>query len=226
MNKLFIVATPLGNLGDITLRALEVLRSVKLIACEDTRNSKKLLDHYGIKSRLVSYHQHSGQGKTDWLIDYLKREGDVALITDAGTPGIADPGNKLIAEVVSRLGGQVETVPLPGPSAIIAALSISGLPTDKFLFLGFLPHKKGKETMIKRITESKETAVFYESTHRIAKTMEMLSKFFDSSRQVVVCRELTKKFETVYRGNIGEVSKQLEIGVTKGEFVVVIEGKR
>jgi len=225
MNKLYIVATPIGNLGDITLRALEILKSVKLIACEDTRQSRKLTEHYGISARLVSYHQHSGQSKVDWLIEYLKNQGDAALITDAGTPGISDPGNKLVEEAVSRLGGQLEVIAIPGPSAIIAALSVSGLPTDKFVFLGFLPHKKGKETMLKRIAESRETVVFYESTHRILKTLEKLSKIFDTDRRLVVCRELTKKFETVYRGTIMEVKSQLEKGVSKGEFVVIVEGK-
>ncbi|MFA5020609.1 MAG: 16S rRNA (cytidine(1402)-2'-O)-methyltransferase [Patescibacteria group bacterium] len=223
--KLYIVATPLGNLSDITLRALEVLKSVPLIACEDTRVSLKLLQAYGIKTKTVSYHQHSTAGKSAWLLAKLAEVGELALITDAGTPGISDPGNLLIAEAVKKFGDQLEVIAIPGASAIIAALSISGLPTDQFLFLGFLPHKKGRETLFKRIQDSEETAVFYESTHRIIKTLEKLAELIAAPRQLVICRELTKKFETVYRGNAPAVLADVKAGVTKGEFVVVVEGK-
>jgi len=236
MNKLYIVATPIGNLKDITLRALETLKSVPLIACEDTRVSSKLLAHYQIKAKLVSYHQHSDAGKADWLIDYLKNQGSIALITDAGTPGIADPGNQLIAELVARRENQVEIVPIPGVSALAAALSISGLPTDKFMFWGFLPHKKGKETIIRNIVSGNITSVFYESTHRIVKTLEKIQEMMPASasgygkampggaktKQIMVCRELTKKFETVYRGDINQVIKLLKNDKTKGEFTVII----
>ncbi|MEI6288082.1 MAG: 16S rRNA (cytidine(1402)-2'-O)-methyltransferase [bacterium] len=227
--KLYIVATPLGNLGDITLRALDILKSVPLIACEDTRVSQKLLSHYQIKTKTISYHQHSNSAKVDFLLNRLKEIGEMALITDAGTPGISDPGNLLIVECLKKFGAECEIIPIPGASAIISALSISGLPTDSFLFLGFLPHKKGKETMIKRIIDSKETVVFYESTHRIIKTLEKIKEMMplgaNITRQFIICRELTKKFETIYRGTIEQVLEKLNNDTTKGEFVVVVEGK-
>ena len=207
--KLYIIATPIGNLADITLRAIETLKSVDLIACEDTRVSKKLLDHYEITTKLISYHQHSGQTKVVQIIDELKAGKDLAVITDAGTPGISDPGNKLVADVISQLGDEVQIIPIPGPSALISALSISGLPTDRFLFLGFLPHKKGKETLIKKIADNEMVSVFYESTHRIMKTLEKMKNFLEPERQIVVCRELTKKFETIYRGTVSEVLEKL-----------------
>lgn len=228
--KLYIVATPLGNLGDITLRALEVLKSAPLIACEDTRVSQKLLSHYQIKTKTVSYHQHSNPAKVDFLLAKLAEVGEMALITDAGTPGISDPGNLLVEAAVKKFGDKCEIIPIPGPSAIISILSVSGLPTDKFLFLGFLPHKKGKETAIKRIIGSDETVVFYESTHRIIKTLEKMKEMMppgadNKNRRIVIGRELTKKFESVYRGNIKQILDQLKSDTTKGEFVVVVEGK-
>lgn len=219
--KLYIVATPIGNLKDITLRALEILKSVPLIICEDTRTSQKLLRAHEIESRLESYHQHSKPEKVKYILDLLDEIGSAALITDAGTPGISDPGNMLIAEAVKKFGEGCEIIPIPGPSAIVAALSISGFPTDKFSFFGFMPHKKGKETTIKNILNNKETSIFYESTHRIIKTLEKL-KEFDHKRQIIVCRELTKKFETVYRGTVEEVLHKIETGNSKGEFVVVV----
>lgn len=222
MSKLFIVATPIGNLADITLRALAILKSVDLIACEDTRHSQKLLNHYQIRTRLVSYHQHSRENKIDFLLRELKVGKQIALITDAGTPGVSDPGNRLIATVVEKLGESVEIIAIPGPSAVVAALSLSGLPTDKFLFLGFLPHKKGREKLFTRVRESEETVVFYESPHRILKTLKRLSEILENDRPVVVCRELTKKFERVYRGKAREILSKLEAEGVKGEFVVII----
>jgi len=226
MTKLYIVATPIGNLSDITLRAIETLKSVDLILCEDTRVSCRLMDYYGISTKLMSYHQHSDESKVIFLLNKLKDGVDMALITDAGTPGISDPGNKLIAEIVDRVSDYCEIIPIPGPSAVTTALSIAGMPTDKFLFLGFIPHKKGRETLFARINESQETVVFYESTHRILKTLEKLNELLDKNRRVVVCRELTKKFETVYRGNMEEVLQKLQGDMTKGEFVVIIEGNK
>lgn len=222
--KLYIVATPIGNLADITLRALSTLKEVDLIASEDTRVSQKLLAHYEIKTKLVSYHQHSRDNKIDFLIQELAGGKSLALITDAGTPGIADPGNKFIDRAKEKLP-DLTIVPVPGPSALIAALSIAGLPTDRFSFFGFLPHKKGKETILKKIAASEETTVFYESTHRILKTLEQLAKFIDPKRKLVVCRELTKKFETTYRGNVDLALAQLKKDTVKGEFVVVVAGK-
>lgn len=219
--KLYIVSTPIGNLEDITLRALRILNEVDFVLCEDTRVSKRLLDKYEIKTPTLSYFQHSKISKVNKIIDLLKEGKDLALVSDAGTPGISDPGNKLIEQVVQELGEQVQVIPIPGPAAVIAALSISGLPTDKYVFYGFLPHKKGKETILKEIIDNKFTSVFYESTHRIIKTLEKF-KELGLDKQVVVCRELTKKFETVYRGDINGVLIQLREDTVKGEFVVVV----
>ncbi len=220
MSKLYIVATPIGNLEDITLRALRILKEVDFILCEDTRQTKVLLDKYEIKTQTLSYFQHSKPGKVNQIIDLLKQGKDLALVSDAGTPGISDPGNKLIEQVVKELP-DVKIEPIPGPSAVISALSISGLPTDKFIFYGFLPHKKGKEKILKEIINNKFTSVFYESTHRILKTLNKLEEL-GLNKQVVVCRELTKKFETVYRGDINQVLNQLNNDTIKGEFVVII----
>lgn len=225
MSKLYIVATPIGNLEDITLRAIDTLKSVDIIACEDTRVTKKLLDRFDIKKPTVSYHQHSKVTKVDYLIKQLKEGKDIALVTDAGTPGISDPGGILVAEAIKN---KIEVVPIPGPSALTTLISASGLPMDKFSFLGFLPHKKGKQTLIKEIVKSKYPVVFYESTHRIMKTLEQIKdEFNDKGKQskVVVGRELTKKFETIYRGNILQVLDQIKENSQKGEFVVIVYKK-
>lgn len=219
--KLYIVATPIGNLEDISLRALRILKEVDFVLCEDTRQTKILLDKYDIKTPTISYFQHSGLTKVNQIIDLLKKGKNLALVSDAGTPGISDPGNKLIELVLKELP-DAKIEPIPGACAAIAALSISGLPTDKFVFYGFLPHKKGKETILKEIIGNKFTSVFYESTHRILKTLNKLKDLGLGDKQVVVCREVTKKFETIYRGTISEVLPELEKGVTKGEFVVVV----
>ncbi len=226
MSKFYIVATPIGNLEDITFRALETLKQVDLILCEDTRVSRHLLDHYNISTKVMSYHQHSGASKINLVLDKIKSGLNIALITDAGTPGISDPGNMLVAEILKSLGSECEIIPMPGPSAVITALSVSGLPTDKFLFLGFIPHKKGRETLFKRITGSEETIVFYESTHRIMKTLNSLSEVLSEDRRVVICRELTKKFETIYRGSINEVLEKIKNDTIKGEFVVIVDGAK
>jgi 16S rRNA (cytidine1402-2'-O)-methyltransferase len=219
--NLYIVATPIGNLRDISLRALDILKDVDLVLCEDTRVSKVLLDKYHLKTPTMSYFQHSKVSKVKKIIDLLKIGKDIALISDAGTPGISDPGNKLISQVVKELGDEVKIMPIPGSSAVISALSISGLPTDKYVFYGFLPHKKGKETILKEIIANKFTSVFYESTHRIIKTLTKLQEL-GLNKKVIVCRELTKKFETVYRGDINQVLDNLNNDTTKGEFVVVV----
>ncbi len=215
--KIYIVATPIGNLSDITLRALEVLKSVDFVASEDTRVSKKLLDSYEIKTRLVSYHQHSGRRKIDFFIRELRKGRTIALISDAGTPGISDPGNELIAE----LADEFPVIPVPGPSALLAGLSISGLPANRFCFLGFLPRKKGRRKIFQEIKEAKTTIAFYESPYRILKTLESL-KDLGQERTVVVCRELTKKFETVYRGTSAELAGRLKAESIKGEFLVIV----
>jgi 16S rRNA (cytidine1402-2'-O)-methyltransferase len=224
MSNLYIVATPIGNLEDITLRALRILKEVDLILCEDTRVTRKLLDHYEIKTPTLSYHEHSGLEKVDYIAEQLKNGKNLALVSDAGTPGISDPGNKLISLLINEHKIELAIIPIPGPSAITAALSISGMPTDKFIFYGFLPHKKGKETILKEIIGNEYVSVFYESTHRIIKTLEKL-KTLRLDRGIVICRELTKKFETIYRGTVDEVLNKIKPEEVKGEFVVLIKGK-
>ena len=220
--NLFIVATPIGNLGDITLRALETLKDVDIILCEDTRVSKVLLDHYIIKKPLLSYHHHSDARKINEIKDLLAEGKNVALVTDAGTPGISDPGNELIIHLAIEQFNNltISIIPIPGPSAAIAALSICGFPTDKFIFLGFPPHKNKRQKFFKEVATADHTIVFYESGHRIQKCLGELSTVLKPTQKVVVCRELTKKFEAIYRGTITEISK-LDMD-KRGEFVVVI----
>ena len=217
MGKLFVVATPIGNLKDITFRAVEVLKEVDLIACEDTRKTKILLERYKIKTPLISYHQYSRVRRINYLINQLKSDHDVALVTEAGTPGIADPGQKLIEETVKS---KIKVVCLPGPSAVTAALSVSGFKTDEFLFLGFLPKKKGRKKLIQDLKKEKRTLVIYESPYRILKTLQEL-KLNLGDREAMVARELTKKFEEVYRGKLSKIINKIK---TKGEFVIVIKG--
>ncbi len=216
---LYIVATPIGNLNDITIRAIEVLKSVDFIACEDTRHTKILLDHYKIKTPTISYFQHSKVTKLNKLVSLLAEGKNIALVTDSGTPGISDPGQKLIFEAVNH---KIEVVPIPGPVAAIAALSISGFKLSKFLFIGFLPKKKGRQTKLRELSKEKRVIVLYESPYRIIKTLNDLKEFL-GDREVVLCRELTKKFEEVYRGEISEVLPQIK---PKGEFVIVIKGEK
>jgi 16S rRNA (cytidine1402-2'-O)-methyltransferase len=173
---LYIVGTPIGNLEDISLRALRILTGVDFILCEDTRVTRKLLDHYKIKTLTISYHQHSNIKKIDYILDLLEKNKDLALVSDAGTPGISDPGGKLVQAVAEKFGDRLEIESIPGPSAVTAALSISGLPTDKFVFLGFLPHKKGRQTFLKKIIESVFPVVVYESKHRIIKLLDELEE--------------------------------------------------
>ena len=218
MSKLYIVATPIGNLEDITLRALDVLKSVDLILCEDTRVAQKLLSHFEIKKPLQSYHQHSDARKIDYIVGTLREGKDVALISDSGTPGISDPGNELIKFLISNFKFQIEIVPIPGSSAIAAIASIAGISMDKFTFMGFPPHKKGRQKLFKEVAESKYPVILYESPYRIIKTLNELS-IINDQLSVIVGRELTKKFETIYRGKISEVIPQIE---PRGEFVVII----
>lgn len=229
MGTLYVVATPIGNMQDISLRALDTLRRVALIAAEDTRVTKKLLAAYDIATPLVSYHQHSGAGKTERIIEWLRRGDDVALVSDAGTPGINDPGGRLISEVSHELP-DVQFVPIPGANAAIAALSVSGFPADRYLYLGFVPHKKGRQTLFREIAERNETQVFYESKHRIHKTLEQLSAAMtehgQSERLVVVARELTKKFESLYRGTADALVGLIPSDETLGEFVVIVGPKK
>ena len=216
---LYIVATPIGNLGDLTFRAKEILETVDLVACEDTRHTGILLKHYDIQTAKLSFHSHSGQAKVDKIMDYLDSGKDVALVSDAGTPGISDPGYTLV-QAALEMG--VKIIPTPGPSAVVTALCASGLPTDKFLYLGFLPVKKGRQTLFKKMTESQYTVVFYESPHRLVKTLTQLQEFLAEGAKVVVAKELTKIYETFYRGTLKEVLVDLPENI-KGEYVVMIK---
>ncbi|MFH1253751.1 MAG: 16S rRNA (cytidine(1402)-2'-O)-methyltransferase [Candidatus Uhrbacteria bacterium] len=222
--KLFIIATPIGNLSDLSPRAAETLRLSDAILCEDTRVTLKLLQHLAIKKPLIALHQHSDDKRINEIIKLLKEGKTLSLVTDAGTPGISDPGGKFVEMALKELSDDLSIVPIPGPCAAISALSISGFPADNFLFLGFPPHKKGRQTYFSRVAETEDTVVFYESTHRILKTLaELGDKIGD--RKIVVCRELTKMHETTYRGTAAEVTKALEKGSIKGEFVVVVGAK-
>jgi len=232
MATLYIIGTPIGNLKDITLRTLEILKGVDLILCEDTRITKKLLDRYGIQTPTLSYHQHSKLTKINYILEFLKEGKNLALVSDAGTPGISDPGNKLI-DIAIKQCSNLKIIPIPGPSAITAAASICGFPLDKFLFLGFPPTKRKRKKFFNQVINSKHPVIFYESPYRILKTLNELrgalicyDRINANKREVVVCRELTKKFETIYRGKIEEVIEKIEKDKTKGEFVVIIKGKK
>lgn len=218
MPKLYIVATPIGNLRDISIRALHVLEDVDLILCEDTRVTKKLLNYYNIKTPVESYHQHSKLKKINYIIDLLKQGKNLALVSDSGTPGISDPGNKLIKELKND---NIKIIPIPGASAITAVASISGFPMDRFIFLGFPPHKKGRNKFFKEITDSKYPVIIYESPHRIIKTLKELNNVGEFD--IVVGRELTKKFETIYRGETKEIIKKLEKQKPRGEYTIVTQ---
>ncbi len=219
--KLYIVATPIGNLSDMTARALETLKGVDCILCEDTRVTINLLNHFEIKTPTMSYHHHSDMSKMMEIREMLENGKNIALVSDAGTPGISDPGNILIEFLTSSDSNSViEVVPIPGVSALTAALSISGFPTDKVLFLGFPPHKNKRQQFFKNVADSEYTVVFFESNHRIKKAIASLAEFVAPERKVMIVRELTKKFETVYRGKISDITK---INMSeKGEFVLVL----
>jgi 16S rRNA (cytidine1402-2'-O)-methyltransferase len=221
---LYIVATPIGNMEDITLRALRILKEVDYILCEDTRTTQNLLNKYEIKTKTMSYHAHSSQNKEDVIINLLKGGKNIALVSDAGTPCISDPGVMLVANVRKEFGSDAKISPIPGPSALISALSASGVSSAEFTFLGFIPHKKGRETIFKEIGNSKRVIVFYESTHRILKTLASLIKHAPKFK-VVLGRELTKQFEQFVEGTPEEVLKYFTENTDKqrGEFVVIVE---
>jgi 16S rRNA (cytidine1402-2'-O)-methyltransferase len=220
---LSVVGTPIGNLGDITLRALDTLKQADAIACEDTRVTAKLLARYDIKKPLLSYHAQSGRTAAERILAALGEGKRVALVTDAGTPGISDPGLELVAMVRDRLGDEAKVEAIPGPSALAAAVSIAGLPAASFRFLGFLPHKKGRQTAFKEIAASEEAIVFYESPHRIVKALESLAAAAPG-RRIAVCRELTKFHESVVRGTAEEALAHFKDhkDQVRGEFVVVV----
>jgi len=224
---LYIVATPIGNLKDITYRAVETLQMVDLIVCEDTRNSRKLLDHYEIKIPTMSFYQNIRKGgatkpvpKLDLIIQELKNGKNVALITDAGTPGISDPGNQLVASAVEN---EIVVVPIPGASTISAMISVAGIDLTQFVFLGFPPHKKGRETFFKKVVAFEIPVIYFESPHRVIKNLELL-KSLSSEKKIILGRELTKMFEEIVRGNSQEVLEYFQNNQDKirGEFVVIV----
>ena len=220
--SLYLVPTPIGNLADITLRALDVLKQVDTILAEDTRTSGTLLKHYQIDKPLQSFHIFNEHKVLRGLVDRMKKGEVMALVSDAGTPGISDPGFLIVRETLSE---DLAVECLPGPTAFVPAIVKSGFPTDRFVFEGFLPHKKGRQTAMKQITEEERTVVLYESPHRLVKTLEQFQLLLDPSRKVSVSRELTKMFEETVTGTIDEVLLHFQQKEVKGEIVVVIDGK-
>ena len=242
MATISVIGTPIGNLEDITLRALKSLAGADLILCEDTRMTKRLLDRHGISRPTKSYHAHSKLARVDEILGLLKTGKNLALVSDAGTPGISDPGSELLRRIRQELAneiksGEVRIETIPGPSALTAALSIAGVPCTDFTFLGFLPHKKGRETLFREIAASERTVVFYESPHRIMKTLESLGEHLNGGsaghepaftpKLVTICRELTKVFEEVVQGTAKEVRDYFEehADKVKGEFVVIVSAQ-
>lgn len=227
MKKLSIIATPIGNLEDITLRALRVLKEARVVACEDTRVTKKLLTHYDIHTQTIAFHANSGPKGFEKIITLLEEGAHVALVCDAGTPGLSDPGLELVSVVRERLGDSVTIEAIPGPSALAAAISIAGLRAASFTFYGFLPLKKGRETLFKEIAHSERASVFYESPHRIMKALLSLSKVLPPERRVGIFRELTKMYEEAKVGSAQSVLAYMEADPQKqrGEFVIIVEGE-
>ena len=222
MSKLFIVPTPIGNLQDITLRALEVLKEVDLILAEDTRTSGKLLKHFNIKTSMQSHHMHNEHKTVGGIIQKLKSGTNLALISDAGTPAISDPGFLLVRACVEA---DINVCCLPGATAFVPALVVSGLPCDRFIFEGFLPHKKGRQKRLLSILEESSTSVLYESPHRVVKLLEEIIRYECGDRRIVLCREISKLHEEVVRGSVREVLARFVEKAPRGEFVVVLEGK-
>jgi len=218
---LYLVPTPLGNLKDITLRSLEILNLVDLILCEDTRTSSKLLQHYNIQKPLSPYHQHNEHKIVSHLADQLEAGKIMALITDAGTPGISDPAFLLVRECIKR---NIRVECLPGAAAFVPALVNSGLPTNRFLFEGFIPIKKGRQTLLKQLATEERTMIFYESPMRLVKTLEDMAQYFGEDRNCSVARELTKMFEENKRGTLKEVAEYFKLKTVKGEIVLVVAG--
>ena len=219
--KLYIVSTPIGNLKDITLRAIETLNEVDFILCEDTRVTSVLLKQYNIIKQLISFNAISETKKIPSIIERIKKGHSYALVSDAGTPAISDPGVRLVSEAIKE---GIQVITIPGVTALVAALTISGLPTDSFVFEGFLPQKKGRQKKLKELSEEGRTIVLYESSHRISKLIDELVEYFPE-RYVVVCRELTKKFEETWRGYPAQLQATLNQKTIKGEFVFVIASK-
>lgn len=220
--KLFLVPTPIGNLEDMTFRAIRVLKEVDLILAEDTRTSAPMLKHFGIDKKVYSHHQHNEHKATSEIIKFLSQGQNVALISDAGTPAISDPGFFLVREALKN---EIEVNCLPGATAFVPALVNSGLPSDQFVFEGFLPVKKGRQTRLKLLAQEERTMIFYESPHRLLKTLAEFAEYLGDDRQASVSRELTKMYEETVRGALSEIKSHFEHNVLKGEFVVCVAGK-
>ena len=220
--RLYLVPSPIGNLGDITYRAVEILRAADVILCEDTRTSQVLLNHYDIKKPLTPYHQHNEHKVLPHLIEQILSGKKFAMLTDAGTPGISDPGFLLTRECVRN---NIPVECLPGATAFVPALIQSGIPANRFVFEGFLPLKKGRQTMLKMLAEEERTIILYESPHRLVKTLNELATYFGAERQAAVCRELTKYFEETNKNTLATLAAHYEKHPPKGEIVIVIEGR-
>jgi 16S rRNA (cytidine1402-2'-O)-methyltransferase len=220
MSTFYVIATPIGNLEDITLRALRILKEVDLVLCEDTRMTKRLFERHGLSTPMMSYHAQSGEAKVDLILEKAGEGKNIALVTDAGTPGISDPGSLLVSKLREAYP-ELSIVAVPGASALTSALSIAGVPSHEFIFLGFMPHKKGRETLFKEIAESERTIVFYESTHRILKTLESL---LNVNKKITIVREITKVYEEVLQGSAEEILRIMTDTPEKqkGEFVVIV----
>ena len=222
MSKLYLVPTPIGNLEDITLRAIRILKEVDLILCEDTRKTSILLKHYQIANQIKSHHKFNEHKTLSQVMHDLKSGKNIALVTDAGTPSISDPGFLIVRECIAN---QIEVECLPGPVALIPALVSSGFPTDSFCFEGFLPHKKGRQTRLKQLSEEKRTIVLYESSHRLLKTLGQLAEYMGQDRKISISRELTKIHEETRRGSISELIEHYETRAVKGELVIILGPK-
>ncbi len=222
MSKLILVATPIGNLGDITLRALEVLKSADAVLAEDTRNSGRLLRHYEIDQKLIPFHAHNEHRILAKIVDRLEAGETLALVTDAGAPGISDPGFLLVRECVAK-GIEVES--LPGATAFVPALTNSGFPTDRFIFEGFLPPKKGRNKRLEGLKDEERTLIFYESPHRISRTLVLMAEFFGSDRPASISREITKLHEETLRGTLASLIAHFITTPPRGEMVLVIKGQ-
>lgn len=220
--KLYIVPTPIGNLEDITLRALNVLKSVDFILCEDTRTTRNLLKHYEIDKRCMAYHIFNEHEQLGHYINQIRASESVALVSDAGTPGISDPGFLIARECIAN---DIEVECLPGATAFVPALVQSGLPCSSFYFYGFLPHKKGKESLLKRVAEMEETVIFYESPHRLLKTLEKMVEIMGPDRKISISKELTKIYDFTFRGTVAEALEFFGQKEVKGEFVMIVGGK-
>ncbi len=223
MSKLVLIPSPIGNLADVSKRSIKEIESSNIILCEDTRRTAKLINHLGIKKTLKSYHKFNEHSTVESIINEIKNGFKIGLISDAGTPGISDPGYLIVKKCIDN---DIEVECLPGPTALIPALVISGLPCERFTFEGFLPIKKGRKSRLEELTNEKRTMIFYESPHKLIKTLNDFSNYFGSDRDISVTKEISKVYETTYRGKVIDVLNQVSKPKIKGEFVIVVKGKK